>query len=395
MNIYLKRAIYAVAFMAITGLIFFYYSTNKFIMVKVTSVRTGSIEKTITSVSSGTVEPLRRVKLQALLPLKIKKVNLKEGDRVKEGDVIIKLDDAETKLRLELQKAALTTAEFRLHDMEEQYRLTKDNYERTKKLYGEGFIPESRFDEVKGQLVSTERGLAIAKNAINEAKLGIRLTEEELEKTNIRAPFNGRISFLNATRGEMPSYIGTDTGIITSQNLSSAQDMKPFCEIIDDSVLKIKAPFDEVDATKIRLGQEARINSDTVPGIVLKGKVIFVSPVVSKTLEQNRTVDVEVSINKADKERLSVGASVDAEIILHVEGDVRLIPTNSIIEKEGKKFVYSVENNIIRKKFIKTGISGWESTEILEGIKEGDRVITSLDVAGIEDGKKVRIANGE
>lgn len=395
MNIYLKRAIYAVAFMAITGLIFFYYSTNKFIMVKVTSVRTGSIEKTITSVSSGTVEPLRRVKLQALLPLKIKKVNLKEGDRVKEGDVIIKLDDAETKLRLELQKAALTTAEFRLHDMEEQYRLTKDNYERTKKLYGEGFIPESRFDEVKGQLVSTERGLAIAKNAINEAKLGIRLTEEELEKTNIRAPFNGRISFLNATRGEMPSYIGTDTGIITSQNLSSAQDMKPFCEIIDDSVLKIKAPFDEVDATKIRLGQEARINSDTVPGMVLKGTVIFVSPVVSKTLEQNRTVDVEVSINKADKERLSVGASVDAEIILHVEGDVRLIPTNSIIEKEGKKFVYSVENNIIRKKFIKTGISGWESTEILEGIKEGDRVITSLDVAGIEDGKKVRIANGE
>lgn len=395
MNIYLKRAIYAVAFMAITGLIFFYYSTNKFVMVKVTSVRKGSIEKTITSVSSGTVEPLRRVKLQALLPLKIKKVNLKEGDRVKEGDVIIKLDDAETKLRLELQKAALTTAEFRLHDMEEQYRLTKDNYERTKKLYGEGFIPESRFDEVKGQLVSTERGLAIAKNAINEAKLGIRLTEEELEKTNIRAPFNGRISFLNATRGEMPSYIGTDTGIITSQNLSSAQDMKPFCEIIDDSVLKIKAPFDEVDATKIRLGQEARINSDTVPGIVLKGKVIFVSPVVSKTLEQNRTVDVEVSINKADKERLSVGASVDAEIILHVEGDVRLVPTNSIIEKEGKKFVYSVENNIIRKKFIKTGISGWESTEILEGIKEGDRVITSLDVAGIEDGKKVRIANGE
>lgn len=395
MNIYLKRAIYAVAFMAITGLIFFYYSTNKFVMVKVTSVRKGSIEKTITSVSSGTVEPLRRVKLQALLPLKIKKVNLKEGDRVKEGDVIIKLDDAETKLRLELQKAALTTAEFRLHDMEEQYRLTKDNYDRTKKLYGEGFIPESRFDEVKGQLVSTERGLAIAKNAINEAKLGIRLTEEELEKTNIRAPFNGRISFLNATRGEMPSYIGTDTGIITSQNLSSAQDMKPFCEIIDDSVLKIKAPFDEVDATKIRLGQEARINSDTVPGIVLKGKVIFVSPVVSKTLEQNRTVDVEVSINKADKERLSVGASVDAEIILHVEGDVRLVPTNSIIEKEGKKFVYSVENNIIRKKFIKTGISGWESTEILEGIKEGDRVITSLDVAGIEDGKKVRIANGE
>lgn len=395
MNIYLKRAIYAVIFLAITGLIFFYYSTNNFVMVKVTSVKKGSIEKTITSVSSGTVEPLSRVKLQALLPLRIKKVNFKEGDRVKEGDVIIKLDDAETKLRLELQKAALTTAELRLHDLQEQYRLTKDNYERTKKLYGEGFIPDSRFDEVKGQLTTTEKAFAIAKNAINEAKLSVRLTEEELEKTNIRAPFNGRISFLNATPGELPSYIGTAAGVVTSQNISSAQDMKPFCEVIDDSVLKIKAPFDEVDATKIRLGQETRVNSDTVPGMVFKGKVIFVSPVVSKTLEQNRTVDVEVAINKTDKERLSVGASVDVEIILNVEKNVTLIPTNSIIEKEGKKFVYSVERNVIRKKFIKTGTSGWESTQILEGIKEGEPVITSLDMEGIVEGKKVRIENGE
>ena len=102
-----------------------------------------------------------------------------------------------------------------------------------------------------------------------------------------------------------------------------------------------------------------------------------------------------MAVNKADKERLPVGASVDAEIILHIEKDVILVPTNTIIEKDEKKFVYTIEENIIKKRFIKTGISSWESTQILEGLKEGDPVITSLDIEGIKEGKKVKIENGE
>lgn len=395
MNTYIKRAIIIITVLVIIGGIVYFYSKKNTISIKVTRVKKGPIEKTITGVSSGTVEPLRRVKLQALLPLRIKKVNFKEGDRVKEGDVIIKLDDAELNIKLELQKAALTTAELRLHELEEQLRLARQNYGRTQKLFEGGALSDARFDEVKGQITTAEQSFAIAKNAINEAKLGVRLTEEELEKTNIRAPFDGRLSFLDATPGELPSYIGSDSGVISSQNISAAQELKPFCEVIDDSVLKVKVPFDEVDATKIKPGQDTRIISDTSPGSVFKGKVIFISPVVSKTLEQNRTVNVEVTINKADKGRLPVGASADAEIILHIEKDVTLVPTNTIIEKDEKKFVYTVEDNIIRKRFIKTGISSWESTQIIEGLKEGAQVITSLDSEGIQEGKKVKIGNGE
>ncbi|MDD5434504.1 MAG: efflux RND transporter periplasmic adaptor subunit [Nitrospira sp.] len=395
MNVYIKRAITIIIVLVIIGGILYFYSTKNTISVKVTRVKKGPIEKTITGVSSGTVEPLKRVKLQALLLLRIKKVNFKEGDRVKEGDVIIKLDDAELSIRLELQKAALTTAELRLHELEEHLRLARQNYERTQRLFEGGVLPDARFDEVKGQITTAEQSFAIAKNAINEAKLSIKLTEEELEKTNIRAPFNGRLSFLDATPGELPSYIGSESGVISSQNISAAQELKPFCEVIDDSVLKVKVPFDEVDATKIKPGQDTRIISDTSPGNVFKGKVLSVSPVVSKTLEQNRTVNVEVTINKADKGHLPVGASVDAEIILHIEKDVTLVPTNTIIEKDEKKFVYTVENNIIRKRFIKTGISSWESTQILEGLNEGAPVITSLDLEGIKEGKKVKVGNGE
>ncbi|MBI5192477.1 MAG: efflux RND transporter periplasmic adaptor subunit [Nitrospirae bacterium] len=396
MKTYIRRGIYVIILLVIIAAVVFYYSKQGIIKVKITRVKKGAIEKTITGVSSGTVEPLRRVKLQALLPLKIKKVNFKEGDRVKEGDVIIKLDDAELTIKLELQKAALTTAELRLHELEDQFNLSRQNHERTRKLYEGGAVPDSRFDEVKSQFSAAEKAFAIAKNAITEAKLSIRLTEEELEKTNIRAPFNGRISFLDATIGELPSYAGTEGGLISSQqNISAAQGLKPFCEVIDDSVIKVKVPFDEVDATKIRLGQTTRIVSDTAPDKIFRGKVIFISPVVSKTLEQNRTVDVEIAVNKDDKAHLPVGASVDGEIILHTQTDVLLIPTNTIVEKETKKFVYSIGKNIVRKIDIKAGISNWDSTQILEGLKEGEPVITSLDMEGIEDGKKVMIEEGK
>lgn len=390
----MKRFLYIGFFLLLIGLIVFFYYRGKVIEIRVVPVKMGNIENTITGVSTGTVDPLRRVRLQALLPLRVQEVRFKEGGRVKKGDVIVKLDDSEIKIKIELQGAALTGSELRLHETEERHRLATQNYERAKGLFAEGVIPDSTFDEAKSQYTTTGKEFEIAKNAVSEAKLSIRLTEEELEKTNIRAPFDGLIAFLDATPGEIPPYVSPVVANLTGSAIPTS-GTKPFLEVIDDSVLKIKVPFDEVDATRIRYGQPAKITSDTVPDKIFSGKVIYVSLVVSKTQEQNRTVDVEIDIHKRDNERLPVGASVDAEVILEVKKDVIVVPTNTVIEREGKKFVYAVEEDRIRKRMIKTGISNWEFTQILDGLKEGEQVIISLDIEGIEEGRRVRIRDEE
>ncbi|MBI5407306.1 MAG: efflux RND transporter periplasmic adaptor subunit [Nitrospirae bacterium] len=376
------------------GLIVYLYSHKTPVEVRVIKVRRGMVERTITGVSSGTVDPLKRVRLQALLPLKIREVHFKEGDRVKKGDVIIRLDDSEIRIKLDLQRAALRGAELRLRETEERYRFAAQNYERTKRLFEEGVVPDNLLDEVKTQYTTIGKGYEIAKNAIHEASLSVQLTEEEFKKTHIRAPFDGLISFLDATAGEMPPYTGLE-GTTLPQSTVASSETKPFCEVIDDSVLKVKVPFDEVDAMKIKSGQSTKITSDTMPDQVFIGQVAYVSPVVSKTLEQNRTVDVEVDISKADKGRLPVGASVDAEIILETEKEALVVPTNTVLEKEGKRFVYVVEGDLLKKRTITSGISNWEFTQILNGLKEGERVITSLDVEGIEEGLRVRIRDEE
>lgn len=385
----IKRFIYAVILLFFAGMFVFFYYEGRTIEVKTVKVKRGRIERSITGVSSGTVEPLRRVRLQALLPLRIREVNFREGERIEKGDVIIKLDDSEIKIKLDLQKAALTSAELRLREIEERYRLILQNYERAKKLFKEGMISDSGFDETRIQFNAAEKELAIARNALKEARLGVSLTGEELEKTNIRAPFDGLISFLDATAGEIPPYAGMDVTTVTSATMTTSET-KPFCEVIDDSILKVEVPFDEVDAKKIKLGQASRITSDLAPDRVFDGRVSYVSSVISKTLEQNRTVDVEIDISEEDKEWLPVGASVDVEIILDVEEDVLTVPTNTVIERDGRRFVYAVEDGRITKRYIKTGISNWEFAGVLEGLKEGDNVVTTLDVEGLEEGRRVR-----
>ncbi len=393
MTIMTKRLLYSGIIVIIIALIVFLYYRRNIIEVDVFIVKKGPIERTITGVSSGTVEPLRRARLQPLLPLKIKDVNFREGDRVRKGDVIVRLDDSELDIKLDLQKAVLDSAGFRLKETEERYMLAKQNYERAKPLFEEGILPDSRFDEIKSQFAVTGKEYEIAGNALSQARLGIKLAEEELGKTNIRAPFDGIISFLNATPGELPDYYLSGQGGTVSPAGMTTLETEPFCEIIDDSILKVEVPFDETDVMVIKRGQKVNITSDANPGKVLKGKVAYVSPVVSKTAEQNRTVDVEINFSQANEEKLPVGASVDAEIILETKQEAVIVPTNAVIERDEIKFVYAVAEDRIKKKIVKTGISSWEYMEILDGIREGERVITSLDVAGVEEGKRVTISN--
>lgn len=388
-----KRFLFIGIIVTIIALIVFLLYRRNVIEVQVFVVKRGPIERTITGVSSGTVEPLRRVKLQPLLPLKVKEVNFREGDRVRKGDIIVKLDDAEAVIKLDLRKAALTSAKFRLHEIEERHKLARQNYERSKPLFEQGLMPDSRYDEIRSQFAVTGKEFEIVKNSLNEARLGIKLAEEELEKTNIRASFDGVISFLNATPGELPDYyLGSQAGVVSQGNLTSIES-EPFCELIDDSVLKIKVPFDETDVMVIKRGQKVNITSDTNPGRVFDGSVIYVSPVVSKAAEQNRTVDVEIKFSNLNDDRLPVGASVDTEIILETKQDAVIVSTNAVIERDENKYVYTIADGRIKKVNVKTGISSWEYIEIIDGIREGDRVITSLDVAGIGEGKRVKVSN--
>jgi HlyD family secretion protein len=160
----------------------------------------------------------------------------------------------------------------------------------------------------------------------------------------------------------------------------------PAIDLIDDSCLYVKAPMDEVDAPKIALGQPVRITLDALPGKVLPGKVRRVAPYVSAVEKQARTVDIEVDfVAPGEAGRLLVGYSADVEIILDGRDDVLRVPT-AAIQEGGKVLVFA--DGKLEERPGKAGLANWEYTEILDGLKAGERIVTSLERAGVKAGAR-------
>jgi HlyD family secretion protein len=150
-----------------------------------------------------------------------------------------------------------------------------------------------------------------------------------------------------------------------------------------------------VDAPEIAPGMTARITMDAFGDRHFQGRVRRIAPYVLDREKQARTVDVEVVFtNPEDIRRLLAGYSADVEIILDVKKDTLRLPTEAVLD--GKRvFVFLREEGVIRARALRRGLSNWNYTEVLSGLKEGEQVVVNVDQAGLEDGAHAVVAEGE
>ncbi|HAF02036.1 MAG TPA: efflux RND transporter periplasmic adaptor subunit, partial [Methylophilaceae bacterium] len=163
----------------------------------------------------------------------------------------------------------------------------------------------------------------------------------------------------------------------------------PAIDLIDNSCMYIEAPMDEVDTPKIHAGQVARVSLDALPNQVLAGHVKRVAPYVVAVEKQARTVDIEVSLDNAeDIKKLLVGYSADVEVVLESHSNVLRVPTSSVLEGN-KVMLYQPATQKLEERAIQVGITNWEFTEIIEGLKQGDQIVASLEREGVKAGAVV------
>jgi HlyD family secretion protein len=208
-----------------------------------------------------------------------------------------------------------------------------------------------------------EIDLEQAKNKLNDLK-------EDLNDYYITAPLSGILSTLNIKKGDLIAsnqIIGT---IITNQKVA-------------------KISLNEIDAAKVKVGQEAILTFDALPALKVKGKIIEIST-LGKEEQGVVSYDVKISLEKENKE-IKPGMSVNAEIVVDRKENVLLVPNSAIKSDRMGKYVEVVKNyeierkklfepvaisqNLIEKRYIKTVISNDEFTEVLEGLNEGEVII--------------------
>ncbi len=353
-----------------------YFTRSKPLSVVLQKVERGTVEASVSNTRAGTVNACRRAKMSPSAGGQIAKLQVKKGQRVKKGQVLLELWDSDLHAQERLAQEQLKTSTTRVREVCTLAEAAQREAVRSQELKDKGFISAQQLDRAVSDATSRKASCEAARGDIEQSRSRIALARAGLERMVLRAPFDGVVADISGELGEYATP--SPPGILTL----------PAIDLIDDSCMYVSAPIDEVDAAKLKVGQHSRITLDAIKGRTFPGRVRRIAPYVIDLEKQARTVEVEVEFDKvAEKDNLLVGYSADVEIVYDTREHVLRIPTQTLLE--GNRVLRYGSNGVLEERKVTTGLSNWEQAEVLSGLAEGDQVVSSLDRPGVKAGVRV------
>ena len=354
--------------------IFWWVNKPEPVLVTIAEVTRGKVEATVSNTRAGSVEACQRTRLSPISGGRITYLGVKKGDRVKKGQVLLKLWNEDQQAQSKLAQTQVESARRHVAEVCAIATNAQREAERMTRLRERGFVSEGSEEKARYEAESRKAACDASRADVDQAQARLKVTRVERGRTVLIAPFAGTIADIVGELGEYttPSPPGVAT--------------PPAIDLIDDSCLYISAPIDEVDAPKIRAGQPARVTLDALPGKVLPARIKRVAPYVVAVEKQARTVNVEATlVNKPEPGELLVGYSADLEVVLNSRESALRIPS-SALQGSDRVLLFKPETGMLEERMIKTGITNWEYTEVLDGLQAGEKVVTSLERAGVKAG---------
>jgi len=346
------------------------------IPVTVFVVARGQVEETVTNSKAGTVRTRHRAKLGPSLGGRVAAVRVEKGDRVRAGDVLLQIDDAEYRAGVTLSERAGSAAEESAKQSCLEAALAQRDHDRTEGLARDRVVSEQGLDQARSRRDVTSASCAAARARASQLESELQVARTELAKTVLRAPFDGVVAELTVERGEWvtPSPPGLP--------------MPSVIDLIDTEAIYVSAPLDEVDRGKVVVGQPVRITLDAAPARSFSGRITRVAPYILDIAEQSRTFEVEAVFDDPEVARtFPPGASTDVEVILDVRPNVVRVPTYAVLDRAR---VLVLEGERLASRPVAVGLENWEFAEITRGLSEGDRVVVSLDRVEVQAGARAR-----
>jgi HlyD family secretion protein len=382
-------------------------SGEKTFTVQAEEVEKGDLTSVVTAY--GKIVPRTDVQISAYVPAKIVKLPVKEGDRVKRGDLLVQLDDTEYRAAVNQTKAELSSAKASM----EQAQMT---FNRQKELFEKKLTSQEQYD-------MSQTDLDLAKARYAQASASLDRINYDLSKTTMTSPMDGLVTSLNAEVGEIV-MVGTmnnpGTVIMT---------------VSDMSVIEVEVEVDETDIAEVKLEQDAEISIDAFPDTTFKGSVTEIGHTarISGMGTQDQVTNFLVKIMIIDDvPAIRPGMSASVDITTNSRTDVLSVPIQAVVmreeksdtaatekkeeegaiastdstletkeknkkdkkEKKEEEGVFVVQDE--RAKFVKvtTGIADQQNIEIVTGITEGNKVITGSYkiLRTLKDGDKVKVS---
>ena len=321
----------------------------------------------------------RRAKLSPELGGQVAELPFREGDLVREGDTLLRLDDRAQRARLELSRRDVQAAAAE----GERACITADRagreLERVRALADDDLLSPDMLDQSMTSKAAADAACTAARATEARAEAAVVVARTELDKMTLLAPFDGIVAEVSIELGEWTTPS------------PPALPVPPVVDVLDPGSIYVSAPMDEVDSGRVRRDQEVRITVDSHRDQSFPGRVSRVAPYVLDLQEQNRTVEIEVEIDELPEGVTFLpGTSADVEVILEVHDEALRIPTAALME--GNR-VLTVDDGVLTERSITPGLKNWDFTEVVEGLEAGDRIVTSLDREEVKGGALAEVVD--
>ena len=366
--------------------------------IEIANVAASTIVETVSA--TGKIQPEIEVKISSEVSGEIIALNVKEGQVVKKGDLLVKINPDLYTSSYNRTISNLSGTKAGLNQSEASYKEAKANYDRNKSLYDKGIISRADWDKA---IASFEVAKANKQNAyynVQSASATVLEAKDNLGRTTIYAPADGTISVLNVELGER---------VLGTQQMAGTEILR----VANLNNMEVEVDVNENDIVKIKVGDEANVEVDAYLKKQFKGIVTSISNSASSTLTADQVTNfkVKVRILKESYQDLlqgkpstyspfRPGMTATVDIITNTKSNILTVPISSVVvksdtaavkeikvedpneekskPKSDKKFecVFVKVGNKAKIRIIKTGIQDDTNIEVLSGLKKGDVVIT-------------------
>lgn len=392
---------------------------------KETEVEFATVKKTtiVEKVSaSGEIQPEVEVKLSPDVAGEIIELNVQEGDSVEMGRLLVKIRPDNfisaldrTRANLNQQMANLAQSKASLQRAEAQFTRSELDFKRQKTLHDSKAISDADYEQAVANYITAQKDLEAAKQSVVAAEFIVKSSQasvneasENLRLTNVNSPVSGIVSSLKVEQGER---------VVGTQQMAGTEMMT----IADLSRMEVRVDVNENDIVRLSLGDTTLIDVDaySATGKKFKGIVTSIANTANTKASADAVTEFKVKIrilNESYQDLVKAGnrypfrpgMTASVEIMTNAKNDAVAIPLSAVTTREthqdtlsggttkSKEIVFVSENGEAKVRVVKTGISDYENIEILEGLKEGDEVISGpyfVVSKQLKEGEKVKKAS--
>jgi len=340
--------------------------------------------------ASGTLAFREQVQLRSEVIGQVIEVHVEEADKVSKGDSVITLDPKSYQAQVDQAEARVRMAQIAIERQHLLIKTLTDRFKRQKIMYAKNLVDQDTYEALESELALAHVDKRSLQESLLQASAALDQSEELLSKTRITSPIDGVVIQVDIKVGE--------TVIAGTTNIPGSTMMV----IADPSETLTEVQVDEADIAQIRENQSADIFTAAYPDTPLSGTIQSIATVArAKTGQQSLSFLVKILLDEQDSMAIRPGMSVRADIYTESSEEALAVPVQAVrydeeLDEETKgqdeqAFVFVMEDGKAVRKDVKTGISSDSDQEILEGLEEGEIVITGpfRILRHLQDGEEV------